>query len=232
MFLITDDFLATTDVYKQAVARLGDRVSVYTGVKPNPTTSEIGAGVAVYMKAQPDVVVAYGGGSAMDAAKVMHKTALEAGFGAPLGIVAIPTTSGSGSEVTSFAVVTDETTHTKIPIISEDLVAKLAILDPAAVAGVPAHITADSGMDALTHAIEAYVATDANDLSDAMAEKAIKLILPICCAATPTATTWRPAPTCTTPHAWLRSPSTTPGWASCTRWRTRWAGTTRLPMAG
>ena len=176
VFLITDDFLATTDVYKQAVARLGDRVSVYTGVKPNPTTSEIGAGVAVYMKAQPDVVVAYGGGSAMDAAKVMHKTALEAGFGAPLGIVAIPTTSGSGSEVTSFAVVTDETTHTKIPIISEDLVAKLAILDPAAVAGVPAHITADSGMDALTHAIEAYVATDANDLSDAMAEKAIKLI--------------------------------------------------------
>ena len=176
VFLITEDFLATTDVYKQAVARLGDRVSVYTGVKPNPTTSEIGAGVAVYMKAQPDVVVAYGGGSAMDAAKVMHKTALEAGFGAPLGIVAIPTTSGSGSEVTSFAVVTDETTHTKIPIISEDLVAKLAILDPAAVAGVPAHITADSGMDALTHAIEAYVATDANDLSDAMAEKAIKLI--------------------------------------------------------
>jgi alcohol dehydrogenase, iron-dependent len=176
VFFVTDDFLATTEVYAKVVAKLGDQVTAFTGVKPNPSTSQIGDGVSVYMKARPEVVVAYGGGSVMDAAKVMHKAALDAGFGAPKGIVAIPTTSGSGSEVTSFAVVTDEQTHTKVPIVSQELVAGLAILDPEAVAGVPPHITADSGMDVLTHAIEAYVATGASDFSDALAEKSVELV--------------------------------------------------------
>lgn len=176
VFLVTDDFLATTGVYRKVVDRLGERVTTFTGVKPNPSTSEIGAGVSVYLQSGPDVVVAYGGGSVMDAAKVMHKAALDAGFGAPEGIVAIPTTSGSGSEVTSFAVVTDEQTHTKVPIASSELVAGLAILDPEAVVGVPPHITADSGMDVLTHAMEAYVALEACDFSDALAEKAVELV--------------------------------------------------------
>ncbi|MDO5093739.1 MAG: 1-propanol dehydrogenase PduQ [Propionibacteriaceae bacterium] len=177
VFLVTDEFLATTPVYRQVVDRLGAHVATFTGVNPNPTTGEISAGVAAYVQARPQVVVAYGGGSVMDAAKVMHKAALEAGIGAPGGLVAIPTTSGSGSEVTSFAVVTDEATHTKIPIVSQDLVAGLAILDPQAVVGVPKHITADSGMDVLTHAIEAYVAANASDFSDALAEKAVELVL-------------------------------------------------------
>jgi len=176
VFLVTDDFLATTGVYRKVVDRLGERVTTFTGVKPNPSTSEIGAGVSIYVRVRPEVVVAYGGGSVMDAAKVMHKAALDAGFGAPEGIVAIPTTSGSGSEVTSFAVVTDEQTHTKVPIASSELVAGLAILDPEAVVGVPPHITADSGMDVLTHATEAYVALEACDFSDALAEKAVELV--------------------------------------------------------
>ncbi|MDO5066819.1 MAG: 1-propanol dehydrogenase PduQ [Propionibacteriaceae bacterium] len=176
VFLVTDEFLTTTPVYARVLERLGNRVSVFTGVLPNPATKEIGLGVSAYIKAEPHVVVAYGGGSVMDAAKVMHKAALDAGFGAPAGIVAIPTTSGSGSEVTSFAVVTDEETHVKIPIVSTDMVASLAILDPHAVMGAPAHITADSGMDALTHAIEAYVAREACDFSDALVEKATELI--------------------------------------------------------
>jgi len=174
VFLVPGDFLATTDVYRKVVDRLGEQVTTFTGVKPNPTTSEIGAGVSVYLQSRPDVVVAYGGGSVMDATKVMHKAALDAGCGAPEGIYAIPTTSGSGSEVTSFAVVTDEQTHTKVPIASSELVAGLAILDPEAVVGVPAHITADSGMDVLTHATEAYVALEACDFSDALAEKAVE----------------------------------------------------------
>ncbi len=176
VFLVTDEFLATTDTYQQVRSRLGDRVSVFTGVNPNPTVAEISAGVAAYVAAQPEVVIAYGGGSVMDAAKVMHKAALDGGVGAPRGIVAIPTTSGSGSEVTSYAVVTDENTHTKIPIIGPDLVAGLAILAPQAVMGVPKHITADSGMDVLTHAVEAYVAREACDFSDALAEKAVELV--------------------------------------------------------
>ena len=176
VFLVTDDFLASTPVYQKVIGKLGGKVTTFTGVRPNPMTGEIAEGVTVYIGAKPEVVVAYGGGSVMDAAKVMHKAALEAGVGAPQGIVAIPTTSGSGSEVTSFAVVTDEKTHTKIPIVSPDLVAGLAILDPEAVVGVPKHITADSGMDVLTHAIEAYVAANASDFSDALAEKAVELI--------------------------------------------------------
>ncbi|RRD51335.1 1-propanol dehydrogenase PduQ [Arachnia propionica] len=175
VFMVTDEFLTTTPVFKEALGHLGDRVTLFTGVLPNPGTHEIGLGVAEYLRAKPHVVVAYGGGSVMDAAKVMHKAALDAGFGAPEGIVAIPTTSGSGSEVTSFAVVTDEETHVKIPIVSADMVARLAILDPRAVMGAPAHITADSGMDTLTHAVEAYVARTACDFSDALAEKAVEL---------------------------------------------------------
>lgn len=176
VFLVTDEFLTTTPIFRRVLEHLGDQVSMFTGVLPNPATKEIGLGVSEYVKAKPHVVVAYGGGSVMDAAKVMHKAALDAGFGAPAGIVAIPTTSGSGSEVTSFAVVTDEETHVKVPIVSDDMVARLAILDPHAVVGAPSHITADSGMDALTHAIEAYVARDACDFSDALVEKATELI--------------------------------------------------------
>lgn len=176
VFLVTDEFLTTTPVYARVLERLGDRVTSFTGVLPNPATKEIGLGVTEYLKARPHVVVAYGGGSVMDAAKVMHKAALDAGHGAPAGIVAIPTTSGSGSEVTSFAVVTDEDTHVKVPIVSKDMVARLAILDPQAVVGAPAHITADSGMDALTHGLEAYVARDACDFSDALVEKGVELI--------------------------------------------------------
>lgn len=176
VFLVTDAFLATTPVFADVESRLGDRVTRFTDVVPNPTIATVSKGVGAYLQARPDVVVAYGGGSVMDAAKAMHKAALDSGFGATAGLVAISTTSGSGSEVTSFAVLTDERTHTKIPLVSPDMVAKLAILDPDAVVGVPPRITADSGMDVLTHAVEAYVSLGACDFSDALAEKAVELV--------------------------------------------------------
>lgn len=176
VLLVTDEFLATTPVFADVESRLGNHVTRFTDVVPNPTIATISRGVAVYLEARPDVVVAYGGGSVMDAAKAMHKAALDSGFGASEGLVAIPTTSGSGSEVTSFAVLTDERTHTKIPLVSPDMVARLAILDPDAVVGVPPRITADSGMDVLTHAVEAYVSVGACDFSDALAEKAVELV--------------------------------------------------------
>lgn len=183
VLLVTDEFLSTTDIFAQVKSHLGEQATVFTGVTPNPTISQIAKGLAVYFDAHPDVVIAYGGGSVMDAAKAMHKAALDSGRGASGGIVAIPTTSGSGSEVTSFAVVTDEASHTKLPMVSPDMVARLAILDPAVVVGVPPHVTADSGMDVLTHAIEAYVSRDACDFSDALVEKAVSLVfehLPRC----------------------------------------------------
>ncbi|WP_040284210.1 1-propanol dehydrogenase PduQ [Tessaracoccus massiliensis] len=183
VLLVTDEFLSTTQPFAGVLQRLGPEVSVFKEVVPNPTVATISQGVARYLAAGPEVVVAYGGGSVLDAAKGMHKAALDSGFGAPGGIVAIPTTSGSGSEVTSFAVITDEQSHAKIPLVSTDMVARLAILDPDVVVGVPPRITADSGMDVLTHAVEACVSLEACDFSDALAEKAVELVfahLPRC----------------------------------------------------
>lgn len=177
VLLVTDGFLATTPLFATVAGRLGEHVTIFCDVQPNPTIGTISRGTAAYLDARPDVVVAYGGGSVMDAAKAMHKAALDSGFGAVHGLVAIPTTSGSGSEVTSFAVLTDERTHTKIPLVSPDMVARVAILDPEAVVGVPPAITADSGMDVLTHAVEAYVSVGACDFSDALAEKAVELVV-------------------------------------------------------
>jgi len=176
VLIVTDAFLAGTDLFRDVKARLGTRVTVFDEVTPNPTIQLVGKGAACYLAADPEVVVALGGGSPIDAAKAMHKAALAVGEGAREGLVVIPTTSGSGSEVTSYAVITDENTHAKIPMVSQDLVPRLAILDPRAVVGVPPKVTADSGMDVLTHAVEAYVSHEAGDFSDACAEKSVQLL--------------------------------------------------------
>ena len=176
VLLVTDEFLATTGLFAQVLHYLGPDTTVFKEVVPNPTVSLIAKGVACYLSVEPAVVIALGGGSSIDAAKAMHKAALDSGFGAPLGLVVVPTTSGSGSEVTSFAVVTDEATHAKLPMISRDMLPGVAILDPQCVVGVPPKVTADSGMDVLTHAVEAYVSTAASDFSDACAEKSVHLL--------------------------------------------------------
>lgn len=183
VFLVTDEFLATTEVFSTLVGIVGPKVTVFDQVLPNPTIALIGRGVAAYLQAAPDVVIAYGGGSPIDAAKAMHKAALDVGRGAPEGLIVVPTTSGSGSEVTSFSVLTDEATHAKLPMVSPDLLPRLAVLDARAVLGVPPRTTADSGMDVITHATEAYVSTEASDFTDACAEKAAQLAfanLPAC----------------------------------------------------
>lgn len=175
VLLVTDEFLSTTKIFDRVKALLGDRVTVFKDVVPNPTTECIRKGTAAYLEAAPAVVVAFGGGSVIDAAKGMHMTALKAEAAAPDGMIAIPTTSGSGSEVTSFTVITDAQTHQKFPIVSTDMIPAVAILDPQVVKGVPPRTTADAGMDALSHAVEAYVSSEACDFSDALAEKAASL---------------------------------------------------------
>ncbi len=147
---------------------------------------------------QPDCIIALGGGSAMDAAKAMwlfyehphtNFASLKQKFldirkrvckypklGTLAKFVAIPTTSGTGSEVTSFSVITDKKQNSKYPLADYELTPDVAIIDPQFVASVPPHVTADTGMDVLTHAIEAYVSIMANDYTDGLAMKAIDLV--------------------------------------------------------
>jgi acetaldehyde dehydrogenase / alcohol dehydrogenase len=171
---------------------------IFSEVEPDPSIETVMKGVDMMRNFEPDVIIALGGGSPMDAAKAMwlfyeHPTAdfnaLKQKFldirkrvykypklGQKAKFVAIPTTSGTGSEVTSFAVITDKKTNIKYPLADYELTPDVAIVDPQFVMTVPKHVTADTGMDVLTHAIEAYVSNMANDYTDGLAMKAIQLV--------------------------------------------------------
>ena len=171
---------------------------IFTEVEPEPSIETVKLGAKRMEKFQPDVIIALGGGSVMDAAKAMwlyyeHPDtdfeALRQKFFDPskrvitypklrgkAKLVAIPTTSGTGSEVTAFTVISDKKTNHKYPLADFELTPDVAIIDPQFVMTVPKQVTADTGMDVLTHAIEAYVSVLANDFTDGPALKAIQLV--------------------------------------------------------
>ncbi|SHJ83207.1 Alcohol dehydrogenase, class IV [Clostridium cavendishii DSM 21758] len=162
---------------------------IYDSVKPNPTIENIEDCLKVYKNSNCEAIVAIGGGSPIDCAKVAAARATNSnlqikdlrGFfkvKKPIPpFFAVPTTAGSGSEVTIAAVVTDSNTHEKYAIADLKLVPDFAILDPELTVGVPQHLTASTGMDALTHAIEAYVGKNGTSYTNDKALKAIKLII-------------------------------------------------------
>ncbi|MFJ8258421.1 iron-containing alcohol dehydrogenase [Peribacillus asahii] len=160
---------------------------IYDEVEPNPSAETIHRGVDYLKQHKSDAVLAVGGGSSIDTAKGIAAMATNPGHileyegvgkitNLPLPIIAIPTTAGTGSETTNSTIVTNKETSFKLAVISPHLFPNLAILDPVLTLGLPQEITAATGMDALTHAIESYTSKAANPVSQAFAMQAIKMI--------------------------------------------------------
>lgn len=183
--IFTDDFMqrsGAVDKVSSYIKNCG-KIHVFADIIPDPPIELIVQALSYLEKVNADLVVALGGGSSIDAAKATilmytKKT------GKKIPLYAIPTTSGTGSEVTKFSVITDRAEGKKYPLVSDDLLPEVAILSSDLTLSVPASITANTGFDVITHALEAYISTGANDITDALAEKALELAfkyLPIAC---------------------------------------------------
>ena len=200
-FIVTDSFLYQNGYTKPIAEKLdqmGIQHTTFFNVQPDPTLANATEGAAQMKAFQPDTIIALGGGSAMDAAKIMwvlyeHP---EADFmdmamrfidirkriytfpkmGEKAYFIAIPTSAGTGSEVTPFAVITDEKTGVKYPLADYELLPNMAIIDTDFHMSAPRGLTAASGIDAVTHAVEAYAAMLATDYTDGLALRALKVI--------------------------------------------------------
>ena len=177
--LIADPFVVSSGLIHQLTVRLqqaGIPWQVFQDVVPDPPIEKISLGIKAVMDVQPDVIIAVGGGSAIDAAKAIREVASKMNPVLRPALIAIPTTSGTGSEVTAFSVISDTANQKKIPLVSESMLPDEAILDAELVRSVPPVVTADTGMDVFTHALESYVSTNNNEFSAALAEKAIEIV--------------------------------------------------------
>ena len=155
---------------------MGAQWELFDQIVPNPKVDLVSNGVSRILEYQPDTVIALGGGSAIDSGKAIRFIYTKmSGAEKPL-CIAIPTTSGTGSEATSFAVISDPSVGSKYPLVDDQMLPDVALLAPSLTVSVPPHVTADTGLDVLTHAVEAFVSPMANDFTDALAEKAVHLV--------------------------------------------------------
>ncbi|MTI61489.1 MAG: iron-containing alcohol dehydrogenase [Firmicutes bacterium] len=176
----------TVDYLKEA----GIKSIIVDGVEPNPSVETVERGKKAMLEFEPDWVIAIGGGSALDAAKIMwafyeypeleFSDIIEVGSIPELRkkakFIAIPSTSGTASEITAFSVITDTKKKIKYPIVSPEIIPDIAIIDPEIPATMPSHITANTGMDVMAHAVESFVSTNASDYTDPLALRAIDLV--------------------------------------------------------
>ena len=203
-FIVTDQGMVKLGYVDKILYHLRKRekhvhCEIFSDVEPDPSFDTVNKGLEMMRNFNPDVIIALGGGSPIDAAKGMwlfyeHPDADPEGLklkfmdirkraykfpklGTKTKMVAIPTTSGTGSEVTSFAVLTDKTKNKKYPLADYELTPDVAIVDPDLVMSLPKSVTADTGMDVFTHALEAYVSNMASDYTDGLAEKAAELVV-------------------------------------------------------
>lgn len=179
--------MGTVGRVKEIVEQAGLSCDTFTETEGNPSVETVDKATAAFLASGADSIIALGGGSPMDVAKavgVLAKyggsiTEYEGGGKVPgdiVPLVAIPTTAGTGSEVTAFSVITDHSRNYKLTVFSYKLIPSYAILDPELLLSLPASVAAATGVDAMVHALEAYISTAASPFSDAMAEKALELI--------------------------------------------------------
>ncbi len=203
VLIVTDKVMIELGYVDKVVYHLRKRqnhvaIEVFDRVEPDPPLEMVNLGVDVMKRFKPDTLIALGGGSAIDAAKGMwlfyehpqvqfeflrlkfidirKRTYKYPKLGRKVKLIAIPTTSGTGSEVTAFTVISDKGLQIKYPLADYELTPDVAIIDSDFVMSIPPEVTADTGIDVLTHAIEAYVSVMASDYTDALAMKAIELV--------------------------------------------------------
>ena len=191
VFIVTDGVLRNLGIVDKVKEQLRDRiqVKVFDEVEPEPSKQTIERGAKALSEFGPDWIIGLGGGSCMDAAKAMWvlyerpdltiekiDPIKKLGLRKKARLINIPTTSGTGADVTWAIVITDKEMGAKLELASREVVADISILDPSLVSELPSRLTTDTGMDVLVHAIEAYTAQWKNDFSDAFALRAIQFV--------------------------------------------------------
>jgi alcohol dehydrogenase class IV len=191
-FIVTDPVLHGLGYTEKITALLqeaGIEVAYFAEVEPEPSLQTVQRGATLLREYQPDWIIGLGGGSSMDAAKAMWvlyerpdlqpdeiSPMVELGIGRLAKLIAIPTTAGTGSEATWATILTDKSDGRKLALGSRETMPTIAIIDPVMTAKLPTQVTADTGLDALTHAVEGYLSTFHNDFTDGICLKAIQLI--------------------------------------------------------